>query len=40
MIERGSVSVDIGTPLKESGQELIQHWNRLKLKQIQRATFD
>ena len=40
MIDRGSVSVDIGTRLKESGQELIHHWNRLKLNQIQRATFD
>ena len=40
MIDRGSVSVDSGTRLKESGQELIHHWNRLKLNQIQRATFD
>jgi hypothetical protein len=40
MIDRGGVSAEIGTRLRESGQELIHHWNRLKSKNIQRATFD
>jgi hypothetical protein len=40
MIDRGGVSAEIGTRLKESGQELIHNWNRLKSKNIQRATFD
>lgn len=40
MIDRGGVAAEIGTRLKESGQELIHHWNRLKSKSIQRATFD
>jgi hypothetical protein len=26
--------------LKQSGQELIHHWNRLQSQHIQRATFD
>lgn len=40
MIDRGGVSADVGTRLKESGQKLIHHWNRLKSQRIQRATFD
>jgi len=40
MIDRGGVSANIGTRLKESGQELIHHWNRLRSKTIQRATVD
>ncbi len=40
MIDRGAVAAEISTRLKEFGQELIHHWNRLKSKSIQRATFD
>jgi hypothetical protein len=34
MIDRGGVSAEIGTTLKEYGQELIHHWNRLESKSI------
>jgi transposase len=34
MIDRGGVSAEIGTRLREYGQELIHHWNRLKSKNI------
>ncbi len=40
MIDPGSTSAEIGTPLKDSGEELIYHSNRLQSKGIQRATFD
>ncbi len=40
MIDRGGCSADVGTVLKQSGRELIHHWNRLQSRQIQRATFD
>lgn len=40
MIDRGGTAADAGTRLKESGQELIHHWNRLRLRQVKRATFD
>jgi transposase len=39
-IDSGGFSAEIGTRLKESGQELIHHWNRLRLKSIQRVSFD
>ena len=40
MIDRGGESAAIGRRLKESGQELIHHWNRLRGEQIVRTTFD
>ena len=40
MIERGGESEVIGRRLKESGRELIHHWNRLRDGKIVRSTFD
>jgi transposase len=40
MIDRGGVSESIGRRLKESGQELIHHWNRFGDEDIVRPTFD
>ncbi|WP_397569243.1 IS66 family transposase [Schlesneria sp. T3-172] len=40
MIDRGGTAADAGTRLKDAGQELIHHWNRLRSRQIQRTTFD
>ena len=40
MIDRGGCSADVGAVLKQCGQELIHHWNRLQSRQILRATFD
>ena len=40
MIDRGGASEPVGRRLKESGQELIHHWNRLRDEQIMRPTFD
>jgi transposase len=40
MIDRGRCSAEVGVVLKQCGQELIHHWNRLQSQQIQRCTFD
>jgi transposase len=40
MIDRGAASAGIGTRLKDGGQELIHHWNRLRSGEIRRGTFD
>lgn len=40
MIDRGAGAAVIGTRLKDAGQQLIHHWNRLQSRQIRRATFD
>jgi transposase len=40
MIDRGGKSECIGQRLKDAGQELIHHWNRLRREQIVRTTFD
>jgi transposase len=40
MTERGGDSAVIGRGLKESGRELIHHWNRLQRNEIVRSTFD
>jgi hypothetical protein len=40
MIDRRSVSSDTGTRRKQSGKELIHHWNRLSSKGVQRGVFD
>ena len=40
MIDRGGLSAVIGSRLKESGRELIHHWNRLRDGKIVRSTFD
>jgi hypothetical protein len=39
-IDRGSTAADARTRLKDAGQELIDHWNRLKSLQIRRPPFD
>lgn len=40
MMDRGGCSADVGTQLKQSGQQLMHHWHRLQSRQIVRATFD
>jgi len=40
MIDRGGEAERIGQRLKDTGRELIHHWNRLRREEIVRTTFD